>query len=153
MYVLGNLGAIPAAGQSYTVQKGDSLSAIATRAYNVTGYRSWKPFGWAIYKANQALIDAEARRRKKPAPLYNWIFPGQVLTLPSYNEAAGIEVTAPTPSWQPSTPEMAVPYVPPSSPPPPTPTPTPVAKASMLPLVLGGAVVFGLLYMLFKKKA
>jgi nucleoid-associated protein YgaU len=58
-------GTPAAAGRSYTVQKGDSLSAIAQREYGSAG--KWK----AIYEANRDTISNP-----------DLIHPGQVLVIP-----------------------------------------------------------------------
>lgn len=63
-----------AKAKTYTVKKGDTLSAIARKEYQNSG--EWKK----IWEANKdALIKRDKRNIKQPG---HWIFPGQVLTLP-----------------------------------------------------------------------
>ncbi|MFF7647000.1 cutinase family protein [Streptomyces canus] len=80
---------------THTVVSGDTLSAIAAR--NLGNANRFNE----IYKANQALIEAEAR--KHPDPPVNgtsdgghWIFPGEVLIIPGAS-------CAPSPAQQTST--------------------------------------------------
>lgn len=70
----GSLGA-----RSYTIEKGDTLSAIAKRVYGKASY--WQ----RIFDANRDTIDNPDR-----------IFPGQVITLPEIKEAG--EGRAPPPA-------------------------------------------------------
>ena len=60
----GSIGA-----RSYTIEKGDTLSAIAQRVYGKAGY--WQ----RIFEANRDTIDNPDR-----------IFPGQVITLPEIEQ-------------------------------------------------------------------
>lgn len=62
---------------TYTVQKGDTLSAIANK-YHVKG--GWK----SLYQADKSLIDSTARAHgyKGDKP-YNYIYPGEKLVIPA----------------------------------------------------------------------
>ena len=61
---------LPPEFQTYTVKKGDTLSAIAKQHYGKSG--AWRD----IYEANRDVIDNPDR-----------IFPGQVIKLPALPEA------------------------------------------------------------------
>lgn len=63
------------AGKTYTVVSGDTLSEIAARNPGTGTYQNW-------YNANKTAIDEKAQAAGKPAPYYNWIFPGEVLNIP-----------------------------------------------------------------------
>ena len=67
--------AAPPPRQTYTVQSGDTLSAIARRFYG--NALLWPK----IYEANKATIDARAAQAGKPGG-GSWIFPGTVLVIP-----------------------------------------------------------------------
>lgn len=73
----GGAGSIGA--RSYTIEKGDTLSAIAKRVYGKASY--WQQ----IFDANRDTLDNPDR-----------IFPGQVITLPEIEEAG--EGRAPPPA-------------------------------------------------------
>ena len=69
-------GAAASAGGTYTVVSGDTLSGIAAKKCGGAG--KWP----ALYNANAASIEAEAKRRGKSGSDHgHWIFPGQVLQL------------------------------------------------------------------------
>ncbi len=61
----------PAPGTTYTVRSGDTLSSISLWAYGSANY--W----YAIYEANHGVIGTNP----------DWIYPGQVLTIPHLNLA------------------------------------------------------------------
>lgn len=66
------------AGSSYTVKKGDTLWAIA-KAHLGAGTK-WP----VIYDANTNTIEAEAKKHGKSSSDHgHWIWPGEVLTIPS----------------------------------------------------------------------
>lgn len=68
--------AAASSGGTYTVVRGDTLSGIAAK--NCGGAGKWP----ALYNANAASIEAEAKRRGKSGSDHgHWIFPGQVLQL------------------------------------------------------------------------
>jgi LysM repeat protein len=91
-----------APGTNYTVQSGDTLWAIAQRAYN-------NPEHWpTIYEANKQVIGNNP----------NLIYPGQVLHIPTQTISPA-PIPSPTPSPMPA--PTPGPYVTPT----PTPTPTP----------------------------
>lgn len=102
----------PAAGNTYTVQAGDSLSKIARQL----GHGSWNK----LYAANKAVIGANP----------NMILPGQVLTLPpgwqvaatakvahAPSVKAAVEAAAPAPTVVAGTPPAQVPGAPDVAPP------------------------------------
>ena len=105
----------PTRGSNYTVQPGDTLWAIAQRAYN-------DPEDWdTIYQANKQVIGSNP----------NLIYPGQVLHIPSNPDPGKTPVPPPAPTPPPvPTPYTTPPptLVPPTYttpvPPPPTPVPT-----------------------------
>lgn len=85
--VVGGADSVPAAqggagsigARSYTIEQGDTLSAIARRVYGKASY--WQQ----IFQANRDTLDNPDR-----------IFPGQVITLPEIEEDG--EGRAPPPS-------------------------------------------------------
>lgn len=61
---------------SYTIKKGDTLSAIARK---MTGSSSnWK----AIYNANKSAIESEAKKYGHSSDGGHWIYPGMTLSIP-----------------------------------------------------------------------
>ncbi len=62
----------PTGGQSYTVKSGDTLSSIANRYHTTWQY---------IYNEDKSIIDATAQAHGHYSQEYNWIFPGEVLTI------------------------------------------------------------------------
>ncbi len=109
----------PTPGSNYTVQAGDSLWAIAQRAYG-------DPEDWdTIYQANQKVVGNNP----------NLIYPGQVLNIPKISDPSGKKpVPTPTPTPTPvPTPAGQTPHRSPDSYPDPTPTPTPIPTPTPAP--------------------
>lgn len=99
----------PTRGSNYTVQAGDTLWAIAQRAYNDA--EDWD----TIYQANKQVIGGNP----------NLIYPGQVLHIPQNPDPNKTPVpTPPTPHPTP----MPTPPTPNPTPVPTPPTPTPTPK-------------------------